>query len=65
MSYTGDEAHCLGFLDTLVGDLLPLTAESRGQLGLTRTNLQGHLETPRCTALGLSHTLLHTMLHTY
>lgn len=50
MSYTWDEAHCLGFLDALVVDLLLLTAESRGQLGLTRTNPLGHLETPCCMA---------------
>lgn len=50
MSYTWDEAHCLGFLDTLVVDLLLLTAESQGQLGLTQTNPLGHLEMPRCTA---------------
>lgn len=49
-SYTRDAAHCLGFLDTLVVDLLLLTAERRGQLGLTRTNPLGHLESPRCTA---------------
>lgn len=41
-----DAPHCLGFLDMLVVDLLLLTAESRGQLGLTRSNPLGHLEPP-------------------
>lgn len=45
-----DMLHCLGFLDMLRVDLLPLTAESQGQLGLTPSNPLGHLESPRCTA---------------
>lgn len=41
-----DVPHCSGFLDKLRVDLLLLTAESQGQLGLTLSNPLGHLETP-------------------
>lgn len=41
-----DKPHCPGFLERLRVDLLFLTAESQGQLGLTLVNSLDHLETP-------------------